>query len=104
MKLGPLLENAPIFPNRINVQFLKVLDEHRIAIEIWERGAAYTLASGSSASACAAVAVKMGYCKSPVEVDMPGGVLKLEVLQDWRLVQTGPTALVYELKWLAPLK
>ena len=104
MELGPLLENASIFPNRINVQFLNVLDEHRIAIEIWERGASYTLASGSSASACAAVAVKMGYCKSPVEVVMPGGILKLEVFPDWRLVQTGPTALVYELKWLAPLE
>ena len=104
LELGPLLENAPCFPNRINVQFLKVIDEHKIAIEIWERGAAYTLASGSSASACAAVAVKMGYCKSPVEVVMPGGILKLEVFPDWCLVQTGPTALVYELKWLAPLK
>ena len=65
MELGPLLETAAIFPNRINVQFLKVLDEHSISIEIWERGAAYTLASGSSASSCAAVAVKLGYCKFP---------------------------------------
>jgi len=55
-RLGPLLETAPCFPRRTNVQFLRVLDKHAIAIEIWERGAGYTLASGSSASAAAAVA------------------------------------------------
>ncbi len=104
IKYGPLLEVAPEFPNRINVQFLKVINRHSIFIEIWERGAAYTLASGSSASACAAVAVKLGYCDSPVDVHMPGGILKLEVLENGTLVQTGPTELVYEMKWLAPLK
>ena len=58
MKLGPKLEVHPIFPNRTNVQFLEVIDRNRIRIEIWERGAGYTLASGSSSSAAGAVARK----------------------------------------------
>ena len=57
---GPLLEGHPNFPRKTNVQFLKVLDRANIAIEIWERGAGYTLASGSSSSASAAVAHRLG--------------------------------------------
>ncbi len=59
-EFGPLLETHTNFPNRTNVQFLKVLDRANIRIEIWERGAGYTLASGSSSSAAAAVAHKLG--------------------------------------------
>ena len=55
-KEGPAFETHPHFPNRTNVQFLKILDRNNIQIEIWERGAGYTLASGSSSSAAAAVA------------------------------------------------
>ena len=54
--LGPMLEIHPLFPHRTNVQLLKVIDRENIQIEIWERGAGYTLASGSSSSAAAAVA------------------------------------------------
>ena len=59
-QFGPLLETHANFPNRTNVQFLKVRDRRNIQIEIWERGAGYTLASGSSSSAAAAVAHKLG--------------------------------------------
>ncbi|MGC4067770.1 MAG: diaminopimelate epimerase [Polyangiaceae bacterium] len=61
-KYGPVLEVEPRFPNRTNVQFLKVLGRNDIQIEIWERGAGYTLASGSSSSAAAAVARRLGFC------------------------------------------
>ena len=61
-RLGPLIENDPRFPNRTNVQLMKVLDRRNIQIEIWERGAGYTLASGSSSSAAAAVARRLGLC------------------------------------------
>lgn len=101
-KYGPVLENHKLFPNRINVQFLKVLDKHNIFIQIWERGAGYTLASGSSASACAAVSAKLGYCQSPISVHMPGGTLNVEIHKDWIITQTGPVELVYELNWLGP--
>ena len=88
-RFGPELEREPRFPNRTNVQFMSVLDSHRIAIEIWERGAGYTLASGSSASASAAVACRLGLCCSPVTVQMPGGELRVEIRADWQVKQTG---------------
>lgn len=95
-RLGPQLEVHPMFPRRTNVQFMQILDRHRIAIEIWERGAGYTLASGSSASACAAAAVRLGWCDSPVTVVMPGGELHTEVGHDYRVAQSGPVAFVYD--------
>ena len=99
-KFGPSIETNKLFPNRINVQFLKVLGEHDIFITIWERGAGYTLASGSSASAAAAVAKRLGFCKSPIKVHMPGGVLDVDIDGNWEIVQTGPVRVVYELNWL----
>ena len=59
-KYGPLLENHPLFPNRINVQFARVLSDNDAQILIWERGAGYTLASGSSSCAVACILVKRG--------------------------------------------
>ncbi|MFQ3307402.1 MAG: diaminopimelate epimerase [Candidatus Midichloriaceae bacterium] len=78
-KLGPKLENHDIFPNRINVQFVEVLDENNIKIEIWERGAGYTLASGTSSSAAACVAHKLGLIKNNVSVHMPGGNVDVDI-------------------------
>ena len=74
-EFGPQIENHPQFPNRTNVQFMTVLDEQRVRIEIWERGAGYTLSSGSSSCACAAVACRLGLCRSPVTVVTAGGNL-----------------------------
>ena len=67
-RLGPLIETDKRFPNRTNVQFIKVLARDSIAIEIWERGAGYTLASGSSSSAAAAVAYRLGLCDREIKV------------------------------------
>jgi diaminopimelate epimerase len=86
---GPLLESHPLFPNRTNVQFLKVLDRNSIRIEIWERGAGYTLASGSSSSAAAAVAKKLGFCDSPMTVHMPGGKLNISIDDNFGITMTG---------------
>jgi len=91
---GPLLERHALFPNRTNVQFLKVLDRHHIQIEIWERGAGYTLSSGSSSSACAAVAVRLDLCDSPVTVHMPGGDLAIDVNGDFGIRMSGPVTAV----------
>ena len=99
-RFGPLIETSELFPNRINVQFLKVLGKHDIFITIWERGAGYTLASGSSASAAASVAKRLGFCESPIKVHMPGGVLDVDIDVNWDIVQTGPVRVVYELNWL----
>ena len=93
-KLGPLIEVEKRFPNRTNVQFLEVLDRNNIRIEIWERGAGYTLASGSSSSAAAAVARKLGLCNGEITVHMPGGKLKLSFDDDFSVTMTGPVAAV----------
>jgi len=90
MRLGPLIESHAMFPNRINVQFMKVLDRHTIEIEIWERGAGYTLASGSSSCAAASAAQRLGLVESPVTVHMPGGSLAIELKPDGHVLMTGP--------------
>ena len=89
-QLGPLLEQHELFPNRTNVQFVKVLDPHRIQIEIWERGAGYTLASGTSSCAAAAASVRLGLCQGNITVSMPGGVLEIEVGPSFELTMLGP--------------
>ena len=93
---GPLIENDPLFPNRINVQFMKVIDRGNIQIEIWERGARYTLASGSSSTAAAAVAYKLGLCGSEISVHMPGGELKISFIDGFQATMTGPVTKVCE--------
>lgn len=86
---GPKIENNPLFPNRTNVQFLKILDPSNIRIEIWERGAGYTLASGSSSTAAAAVAYKLGLCDSHINVHMPGGQIFISFDTDFMATMTG---------------
>ncbi len=95
-QFGPLLEVHPNFPNRTNVQFLKVLDRANIQIEIWERGAGYTLASGSSSSAAASVAHKLGLCDRSITVHMPGGKLAIEINENFEILMTGPVTKVSE--------
>lgn len=86
---GPSLETHESFPNRTNVQFMQVIDRNNIRIEIWERGAGYTLASGSSSSASAAVARKLGLVDDKVTVHMPGGELQIEIGDDYSILMTG---------------
>ncbi len=95
-KYGPLLETHLRFPNRINVQFMKVLDRKNIQIEIWERGAGYTLASGSSSSAAAAVAHRLGLCDREISVHMPGGKIQIGIGGDYSIQMTGPVTKVAE--------
>jgi diaminopimelate epimerase len=86
---GTLIENHPMFPNRINVQFAKILSRSEIQILIWERGAGYTLASGSSSCAVAAVMIKKNLTDSDLTIRMPGGALKIEIDRDWNIQMTG---------------
>jgi diaminopimelate epimerase len=89
LKHGSDIENHPMFPNRINVQFAKVLSRKEVEILIWERGAGYTLASGSSSCAVAAVMVKKGLTDRKLTVKMPGGVLQLEIDEAWNIRMEG---------------
>ena len=87
---GPHIENNPMFPRKTNVQFMKVLDKKHIQIEIWERGAGYTLASGSSSIASAAVAFKLGLCGNSITVKMQGGDLSIDFTNDFKATMIGP--------------
>jgi diaminopimelate epimerase len=95
-QIGPLLETHLRFPNRTNVQFMKVVDRNNIQIEIWERGAGYTLASGSSSSAAAAVAHRLGLVDRKVSVHMPGGIIEIEIGENYSILMTGGVTKVGE--------
>jgi diaminopimelate epimerase len=86
---GPRIENHPMFPNRINVQFVKVVSDSEAEILIWERGAGYTLASGSSSCAVASVLYKKGLTKGSLTIIMPGGRLKINISPDFDITLCG---------------
>lgn len=88
-QFGPQIENHPMFPNRINVQFAKVISPTEVEAIIWERGAGWTLASGSSSCAVASVMVKHGLTDRNLTVKMRGGNLKIEIAEDWEIKMTG---------------
>ncbi len=88
-KIGDYAEVAKYFPNRINTQIMQVVDKGQINIEIYERGAGYTLASGTGACAAAGVAHKLGLTDNKVVVHMPGGDLMVEIDDDWNVSMTG---------------
>ena len=90
IKTGAAVESHEMFPNRTNVQFAKVLDRNNVMIEIFERGAGYTLASGSSSCGVVAVLYKKGLVDGNVSVHMPGGTLKVEIDKDYNLRLSGP--------------
>jgi len=94
--LGPYVENHKLFPNRINMQIVKVIDRSKIDIRIWERGAGYTLASGSSSCAAAAAVHRLGLVDNNVTVHMPGGELRIEIADDGRIHMTGPVEGTFE--------
>jgi diaminopimelate epimerase len=95
-RVGPLVERHPAFPNRTNVQWARVTSRAAVDILIWERGAGWTLASGSSSSAVACAAVRNGLCDAGlVSVRMPGGTLSVEVRPDWSIRLQGPVEEVF---------
>jgi len=89
LKHGSEIENHPLFPNRINVQFAKVISRTEVEILIWERGAGYTLASGSSSCAVAAIMVKKGLTDRKLTLKMPGGTLQIEIDEAWNIRMEG---------------
>jgi diaminopimelate epimerase len=95
LELGPHLEHHPAFPERTNVQLFEVVDRARVRVEIWERGAGYTLASGTSASAVAAACMRAGLIGEEVTIQMPGGDLRIRREESGHLVQSGPARRVY---------
>lgn len=87
---GPLIENHALFPKKINVQFAKIISRKEVEILIWERGAGYTLASGSSSCAVASVLLKKGLIDPDVIINMPGGKLTISIDDKGIINMTGP--------------
>jgi diaminopimelate epimerase len=90
LRLGPLVEHHERFPERTNVQLVRVDGEHDLTVGVWERGAGETLSSGTSAVAASAAAVANGWCESPVTVHLAGGDLLVELDEDGQATLTGP--------------
>lgn len=95
-KYGPVIENHRFFPARTNVQFVKIIDRDTIQIEIWERGAGYTFASGSSSCAAVAVAHRLGHCTNNVKVIMRGGELDINIDDAGQVTMRGPVTPICE--------
>lgn len=89
-RLGPQIENHPLFPKRTNVQLVEVVDRRTLQIGIWERGAGFTMASGSSSCAAASVMRKLGRVDNRVNVNMPGGKLQITFSDDFQVSMCGP--------------
>jgi len=94
LRLGPLLETHERFPERTNVQLVRVDARDVVTALVWERGAGETAASGSSAVAVAGVAVANGWCDSPATIRMPGGDLRVAIDREMRATLTGPAQLI----------
>ncbi len=95
-RFGPEIERHSRFPRRVNVQFLRTRDGSNIDIAIWERGAGYTLASGSSAAACAAAAFRLGLSGKKVKVHSEGGTVDIELNDQYEVIMEGTVAKVAE--------
>ena len=97
-KIGVHSERARYFPERVNTEIMKVTDRNNIAIETYERGAGYTMATGTGACAAAAVAYKLGLTENKMLVHMPGGDLQVEIADDLNVYITGDVFYIAEIK------
>jgi diaminopimelate epimerase len=95
-RIGPMLENHPIFPERANISLARVSSRHAIGLRTWERGAGLTRACGSAACAATVCAVRKGLTERRVTVSLPGGPLAIEWAEDGRILMTGPVAEEHE--------
>ena len=96
-KLGPHFENHPIFPERVNTEFVRVIDDHTLQMRVWERGSGETWACGTGACATAVAACLNGYCKKgdDITVHLRGGDLVIRYTDD-TVIMTGPASTVFE--------
>jgi len=95
-KIGPLLENHPIFPERANISLAQVIDAATIRTRVWERGAGATRACGTAACAIAVAAARKGLTGRSVTVHLPGGALEITWRDDDHIMMTGPTAFEFD--------
>jgi len=98
-KIGPLVENLPVFPNRVNFEVARTLNRKQIEARVWERGVGETLACGSGACAITVASKSLGYTESKVDIKLPGGVLNAEWNGNGEVVLGGPAEKVFEGQW-----
>ncbi|MGA9773438.1 MAG: diaminopimelate epimerase [Blastocatellia bacterium] len=99
-EMGPLIEHHPIFPDRANVEFARIISRDEIEIRIWERGAGHTLSSGTGACASAVAAALNGLTDRSVRVLTEGGQLRVDWRDDNTIALTGSAEVIYEGRWL----
>lgn len=99
-KIGPLFENDPLFPERVNTEFIEVLDDHTLKMRVWERGSGETWACGTGACAAAVAAVLNGFCKKgkDISVRLRGGELTIRYT-DEAVFMTGKATEVFHGEW-----
>ncbi|NEU71702.1 diaminopimelate epimerase [Hassallia byssoidea VB512170] len=93
--IGPKFEHHPVFPQRINTEFVEVVRRDYVKMRVWERGAGITLACGTGACATLVAGVLTGKCDRTATVELPGGPLLIEWADDQRLYMTGPAEKVF---------
>ena len=98
-RIGPQVENLPIFPNRVNFEVARVLSRKHLEARVWERGVGETLACGSGACAITVASKLLGYTESKVDIKLPGGTLDVEWNGAGEVILGGPAVIVFEGKW-----
>lgn len=103
-KIGPSFEHHPLFPDRINTEFVRVIDDHTLQMRVWERGSGETFACGTGTCATVVAAVLNGYCKKEEEilVHLRGGDLRIIYHEDETVTMIGPATYVFEGKMEYP--
>ena len=96
-ELGPYVENADEFPNRMNLQLCRLIDRGNLDIEIWERGSGYTKASGTGSCAAAAAAYRLGLVESRINVNQPGGMIQINIKEDGTIYMTGTVGFIADI-------
>ena len=97
-KIGPIFENNKLFPERVNTEFIKIVDKNHLEMRVWERGSGETYACGTGACATVAASVRNGICgfDETVYVKLVGGTLEIKCLKDYKIIMTGPATKVYD--------
>lgn len=97
---GPILENADIFPEKANIEFVEVVDKNNIKMRVWERGSGETLACGTGACSSVVASSLNGYTERKVNVQLLGGNLEIEWKPNNHLHMTGPAVTVFKGEWI----
>lgn len=103
-RYGEILEKSKIFPQRANIEFVQILDKENVKMRVWERGTGETLACGTGACATVIACNLNGYVKNDVNVELPGGILKIKWNKENNHVyMTGPAITVFRGEIVKPL-